>query len=189
MQKIEFSFMKNSFPLLLLLLLSIALLATGCKKNYVPNEKQVILFQYDYINYARGYIHEGFYIDEEGNIMHYSNPENWNFHAQDYNLTESQIAENLSKCTKSDFKVAREDIVKFSSYIDNIASSKITALKNVASDSGTSVFICYTFNEQNGIYKGSVIRMEGNYTCENLNFYSKKISLWLKDINHNLKKK
>ena len=85
--------------------------------------------------------------------------------------------------------IAREDIIKFSTHIDNIASSKITAMKNVASDTGTALFICYDFNEQNGIYKGSLIRMEGDYTCENLNFYSKKITLWLKDINNKIQKK
>ena len=31
--------------------------------------------------------------------------------------------------------------------------------------------------------------MEGDFTCENLNFYSKKIFIWLKNINDNLDKK
>ena len=179
--------MKNIF--ILIPLISFALLMTGCKKNYVLNEKQVILFQYDYVNYASGYFHEGFYVDEEGDIMYYRNPDNWNFHAEDYNLTASQLTENLSRCTKSDIKIDREDIIKYSSYIDNITSSKITAMKNVADDAGTTLFICYDFNEQNGIYNGTLIKMEGDYTCENLNFYSKKISLWLRDINNNLHKR
>jgi hypothetical protein len=173
----------------LLIIFSIAILISGCRKNNVIKERQHILFQYDYVNYAWGYIHEGFVIDDEGNIMTYQNPESWNFHDPDYNLTENQLAENISRCTKSEQKIGKEELVKFSSYIDNIKSSKVTAKKNESADAGTSVFICYDFIEEKGIYKGYLIKMEGDYSCENLNFYSKKVSLWLKEINNSLLKR
>ncbi len=164
------------------IIISFLLLSNGCKKGYIQNGKQHILFQYDYINYAWGYIHEGFYVDDEGKVLFYSNPENWNFHSQDYSISEKQIDDNLSKCTLSDTKIDKEDLAKFSSYIDNIASSKITAKKSVGADAGTSVCICYTYNSQGGIYNGTLIKMEGDYTCENLNFYSKKVTIWLSEI-------
>ena len=173
----------------IIIIFLIALFMTGCNKNHVVTEKQHILFQYQYINYAWGYNHEGFFIDDKGNIMTYKNPEGWNFHDQNYNLTENQLNENISKCVNSDIKISREELARFSSYIDNIASSKITAMKNVAADAGTSVFICYNFVEESSIYNGFLIKMEGDFTCENLNFYSKKVSLWLKDIRNTLAKK
>lgn len=172
-----------------LIVISFAIIISGCKKNNVIKERQHILFQYDYVSYARGYIHEGFVIDDVGNILTYQNPDGWNFHDQDYNLTEYQLAENISKCSKADLKIGKEELVKFSSYIDNISSSKVTAKKNEAADAGTSVFICYDYSEEKGIYKGYLIKMEGDFTCENLNFYSKKVSLWLKDINNTLLKR
>jgi hypothetical protein len=179
--------MKIRITLAYLILFSI--LATGCKKNYVISGKQHILFQYDYTNYAWGYFHEGFYIDDDGNILKYNNPDNWNFHARDYILTESQLAENIAKCSKSDFKISKEELAKFSSYIHNIASSKVTALKNESADAGTTAFVCYSYTEDKNLYKGYLIKMEGDVTCENLNFFSKKVSLWLKDINNKLSKK
>jgi hypothetical protein len=172
-----------------IIIIVIALTFSGCKKNYTINGKQHILFQYDYVNYAWGYVHKGFYVDDEGNVMIYQNPDNWNFHGQDYNLTEEQLSENIAKCTKSDIKVSKDELARFSSYIHNIASSKITAIKSQAADAGTSVFVCYDFSDQTGIYKGYLIKMEGDYTCENLNFYSKKVSIWLKEINNSLSKK
>jgi hypothetical protein len=172
-----------------IVIISLILITSGCKKSYNLNEKQHILFQYDYINYAWGYTHEGFYVDDEGKILHYKNPENWNFHAQDYNLNEKQLSENLSKCTLSEVKIDKEDLGKFSSYIDNIASSKVTAKKSAGADAGTTVYVCYNYNEQSGIYAGTLIKMEGDYTCENLNFYSKKVSLWLSEIKNTISKK
>jgi hypothetical protein len=176
--------MKTRIPFIVFI--SLSLIITGCRKSYNLNEKQHILFQYDYINYAWGYVHEGFYVDAEGKILQYKNPENWNFHSQDYNLNEKQLAENLSKCSLSEVKIDKVDLGKFSSYIKNIASSKVTAKKSAGADAGTSVYICYNFNEQSGIYVGTLIKMEGDYTCENLNFYSKKVSMWLSEINSTL---
>lgn len=173
----------------IIIILSFTLFMAGCKKNYVVNEEQHILFQYEYINYARGYNHQGFFIDDEGNIMTYKNPEGWNFHYKNYNLTQNQLDENISKCTKSEFIISKEELARVSSYIDNIASSKVTAIKNIAADAGTSVFICYNFAEESSMYKGFLIKMEGDFSCENLNFYSKKVSLWLKEINNALSKK
>ena len=170
----------------LFILISLLLLITGCKKNYILNEKQHILFQYDYINFSEGYIHEGFYVDDEGEIMHYYNPESWNFLSSDFSITEKQLADNLSKCIISELKSDKKDLLKFSSYIDNLASSKITARKNSGKEAGTGVFLCYNFDEQNGIYRGTLIKMEGDVTCENLNFYSKKVTMWLTDLNNRI---
>lgn len=162
---------------------------SGCRKSYVLNEKQHVLFQYDYINFAWGYIHEGFYIDDKGKILEYYNPEGWNFHKGDFNLTETQLAENLSKCTVSERSIDKAELAKFSSYIHNLASSKVTAPKNEANDAGSAIYLCYTYNEQGGIYKGTMIRMEGDSSCENLNFFSRKVSMWMKEINSGLHKK
>ena len=172
----------------ILTVLLATMLMAGCKKNYAVNEKQHILFQYEYVNYAWGYNHEGFFIDDEGNIMTYKNPEGWIFHDQNYNLTENQLDENISKCTKSEITISKEELVRLSSHIRNIASSKVTAIKSAGADAGTSVFICYEFNEESSLYKGFLIKMEGDFSCENLNFYSKKVSLWLKDIKNTLSK-
>jgi hypothetical protein len=162
---------------------------SGCKKNIVINENQALLFQVDYLNYAWGYQHSGFFIDNKGNVLTYKNPQEWNFPDKNFNLSESQVHENFVKCSNSGIKIPAEELNKFSLHIKNISSSKVTALKNVAADAGSLEYICYQFSEESGMYKGSLIKMEGDFTCENLNFYSKKVVEWLKDINDTLAEK
>jgi hypothetical protein len=164
-------------------LLLASLSITGCKKNNVIDENQHILFQYDYINYAWGYLHTGFLIDNQGNILTYKNPETWNYPDEELVLTESQLRENLENCVITEKKISPDELAKYAGYIKNISLSKITALKNVAADAGTGQYICYMYSDSSGTYKGSLIKMEGDFTCENLNFYSKRVSLWLKSIN------
>jgi hypothetical protein len=140
------------------------------------------------VNYARGYQHNGFIIDNHGNVLTYKNPQNWNFPDKDFNLSESQVHDNLTNCVYSGMKIQKEELKKYASYIKNISSSKITALKNVAADAGSIEYICYQYSEKSGIYKGCLIKAEGDFTRENLNFFSKKVTTWLKSINETVGK-
>jgi hypothetical protein len=158
----------------------------SCNKDYVISDKQEILFQFDYINYTLGYMHYGYLIDNEGNILTYKNPEEWNFPDKNNNLSQKQLAQNMFKCNKTGEKIDNDELLKYTGYIKNIASSKVTAPKNVAEDAGSSEFICYQFSESSEMYKGYLIKMEGDFTCENLNFYSKKVTSWMKEINNRI---
>lgn len=180
--------MKISLSKILFLLLFI-LSFTGCKKNYLISEKQTIIFQYDYINYAWGYQHNGYIIDNEGNILTYNNPEGWNFRDKDMILTEKQVAENITKCQISGEKIEPAELQRFSGFIKNIASSQVTATKNVAADAGTYEYICYQYSGSSSTYKGYIIKTEGDFTRENLNFYSKKVVTWMKDISNSMVKR
>ena len=97
--------------------------------------------------------------------------------------------ENISRCNHSGKKIPSEDLQKYSGYISVIASSKVTAMKNAAADAGSTKFICYRYFENSGIYKGSIIKVEGDFTCENLNFYSKKVVEWMRNISGSLSQK
>lgn len=164
-----------------------AIAAAGCKKNLSPVNDQQLMFQMDYINYAWGYQHSGFLMDGEGKIYTYENPVSWNFPDANFNLSEDQVAANIQFSTNSG-RVSREEVAKFGSYIDNIAMGKISGLKNTGNDEGTIQFICYRASG-NGSYKGTLIRMEGDFTCENLNFYSRKVVTWLREINTSIHSK
>ena len=170
----------------ILLLFLLTVMMTGCKKNFVISNRQAILFEFEYVNYAWNYQHYGFLIDNEGNVLNYNNPESWNFPDRELRISEDQVAENLSMCTHSGIRIAKSDLQKYSNHIQNIASSKVSALKNAADDAGSTEYICYQYSESTGMYKGTIIKMEGDFTCENLNFFSRKVAEWMKNINNSI---
>jgi hypothetical protein len=176
----------KTFFIYIIFVLLIAFTISGCKKNVAIDEKQAILFQVDYVNYAWGYKHNGFLVDNQGNILTYKNPQVWNFPDKDFNLSESQVRDNIGNCLNTGKKIPNEELKKYANHIKNISSSKVTALKNVSADAGSIEYICYQFSEKTGIYKGTLIKMEGDFTCENLNFFTKKVTTWLKNINDTL---
>jgi hypothetical protein len=178
----------KTFQINIFAVLLITSFFTCCKKNVAINEKQAILFQVDYVNYAKGYQHNGFIIDNKGNILTYKNPQKWNFPDKDFKLSESQVRDNIENCLNSGKKISAEELKKYANYIKNISSSKVTALKNVSASEGSLEYICYQFSEKSGTYKGYLIKMEGDVTCENLNFFTKKVAIWLKNINETIEK-
>ena len=161
----------------------------GCKKDHIISDRQQIFFQYNYINPAHGFQHYGFLIDNKGNVLTYNNPEEWNYHDKFFILTENQVTENINKCELSGEKIPKEELHKYVNYIRNISSSKVSARRNVAKDTGTTEFICFQFSENTGAYEGHLIKMEGDFTCENLNFFSKRIAAWMRDIENNINSK
>lgn len=166
----------------------ILLTQSSCKKEQVrvQSQNQKILFQYDYSNAAWGVQHYGFFIDNEGRVVKYENPEDWNDYDKDYVLSEEDVAENIRRCVDTGERISPDELQKYSGYIRNIALTKVSAKRNVAKDAGKIEYICYLYSKTSGSYKGSLIRMEGDYTCENLNYYSRKVSDWLKDVSEKI---
>ena len=168
------------------LLFLITVMMTGCKKNINISNRQAILFEFEYVNYASDYRHYGYLIDNEGNVLTYNNPESWNFPDGELRISEDQVAENLSMCTHTGIRIPKSELQKYSNHIINLASSRVSALKNQADDAGSAEYICYQYSENSGMYKGTIIKMEGDFTCENLNFYSKRVVLWMKEIKNSI---
>jgi hypothetical protein len=163
------------------------LLLASCKKEQILSGNQKILFQVDYINDAWGHEHSGYFIDINGNVFTYKNPAEWNNYDNNYIVSEDRLNQNLSRCQVSDIKIPDQDLLKYSSYIKNLASSKVSARRNMANDAGKTEFICYQFSESTKTYHGSLIKLEGDYVSENLNFYTRRVTSWLRNISEDIK--
>lgn len=162
------------------------LLTGGCRKDSILSNEQEVLFQYEYRNDAEGKRLEGFFIDRQGNVLTYRNPAEWNHPDQVLSIYSDLLSANLDKCTVSEKHVSAAELEKYSRLISNISSSKVSAARHSGTGAGTHRFICYSFDEAAKTYKGYLIRAEGEISRENLNFYSKKIVAWMKDVNRDI---
>jgi hypothetical protein len=167
-----------SISLLVLLQISFQ----GCQKVAVVSNDQKILFQYSFVNSTWGIKSQGYVIDNEGNILVYNQPDKWNFPDKNSMLTRAQVAENLSYCTPTGKKVPQSELKKYTGYITNITSSKVTAKKNVAAGMGTFNYYCFSYSAENSTYRQVIIKIHGDVECENLNFYSKKVVEWMNQM-------
>ena len=160
--------------------LFVVLVMTGCKKRDFSSERQqMILFQYDYRSSSH---HYGYYIDSEGNVYTYNDPEEWNMPDNDLEISQELISENSGNTVYSGIKISEDELSRYAKVIDYIASSKVTAPGKNANSEGTVQYICYRFNGNYQKYKGCLVRSEGRITRENLNFHAKRITQWMDEI-------
>ena len=157
-------------------------LSVSCQETYVVSKSQEILFQVEYLNNLEVYQHWGYFIDVNGNVYSYNLPEKWNFPGEDQTISKQEALENLKTCKLSETKVPKQELQKYVNYIDNIAASKVTMSKNKSKIEGTLSYYCYQYAENSSSYKRTIIRTIGRSRCENLNFYSKKVVVWMNEI-------
>jgi hypothetical protein len=165
--------------------LILAISLSGCHKDYAVSEGQDILFQQEFIKSGWNYQNYGFIINSDGNVLTFRNPEKWNFPDKDNKLTKQQVKENISSCTFSGKKILKPELQKYKSFIDKISSGRVTALESAKDEMGSMVFYCYQYSEKSSTFKATIIKMEGDQQCENLNSFSKTVVDWMKDIELN----
>jgi len=164
----------------ILLSLFVIISVSGCKKrDLTSTSEQEILFQYDYRSSSQ---HSGYFIDSEGNVFTYNDPSFWNNPDNDLEISQEQIAENIGNSVFSGIKIPEDELSRYSKVIEFIASSKVTGPGKSIPVEGTAQYICYQYNENSQKYRGHLIRSEGNVTRENLNFHSKRVAQWMKEI-------
>jgi len=175
------------YQIITLFALFIAGLFVSCEKNetVIPSS-QKILFEYYYVNYAWGYSHYGFFIDNEGRILDYSqqggyNDNDWNFPDDQGSISEQALMENLQKTTIRDTSIDKETLKKYSDRIYLVKDDDYTEYQNMY-DYGSLACVCYQYDENTKIYKRILLSEDGDWVRINKNKYAAQISDWLKSI-------
>jgi hypothetical protein len=177
--------MKKS--VIILVAMVIAVLCTSCKKNEITiSTSQKILFECFYINFAWGYNHQGFFIDNEGRIMDYSQYGNyndtiWNFPDNQGNISEQALMENLQKTTIRDILIDTNILKKYADKIYLVTNNDFTEY-HASYDAGSIVYVCYRYDENTRIYEQVLLSQEGDWVKINNNEYALQISNWLTSI-------
>ena len=174
--------MKKTF----LILLSFMILF-GCRKEKyltTPIETKGILFQYEYLNYAWGYSHQGYLIDSAGYVHGYKLPVKWNFPDSTRFLSLSQMNENLSQTDTVFFQVPKTELEIYKSKIQSAAKGLLTKPVNEMYDAGSSSFYGFIYDSNAKKYKRFLINQTGDWEIENQSEAAKTIYNWLLSINN-----
>jgi hypothetical protein len=183
----------GKIPVLAGLVLLSVLLASCKSKN--EDEKgtpihplQEIVFECYYINYAWGYIHQGFFIDRNGLIHEYSEHEishvnsSWNFPDNNGYITEEALKENMGKTQIAETRIiSTDELHKYTNLIALVKDNDYSEYQQGA-DMGAIVNSCYLFDDKTHTYKEILLRQEGDLIRINNNSAAKIIDEWLNTI-------
>ena len=168
------------------------LLLNSCEKKEIELDKsfenQRILFQKEYINYAWGYYHNGWFVDTLGSIYSYSSPKNWNENDSLGNIYYAQIEENLSHTQLSTIKVDLSILTKNALLIEEASTGKIKQTNLVMFDAGATAYYCYKFNPTEKSYHRFLLKQIGDINLNNESEAANNLYIWLNEIDNQIQK-
>jgi hypothetical protein len=172
--------MAKGFAILLLLLVR------ACGDKSATESGGQVFFEVEYVNYAHGYQHHGFYVDQGGGV-----------HAYDFTGTgeiwRDSVARGFAASTLMK-KFGHHDSLLTTIDADSLSQSHLLAkeaaqgtfsdtAKNVA-DRGTLAYYAYLYDPALGSYRRITLREDGDWSFRNQSPAARALVDWLKRTVH-----
>jgi hypothetical protein len=156
------------------------LLAASCIDEELgsKSEQMTIYFQFEYVNHAWGYQHQGFVIDQAGNVYDYEKPENWNWpehnqiNRQNFEMNLSQAEVRLSLLDKSEIKSAEVLALQ-------ARHGELTEQNHVMADAGAEIYAIYVAEKDSPTLTRYLLQQRGNLYQKNTSPASDQLTQWL----------
>ncbi len=164
----------------------ILMMLAGCSmlENSISLNHQNIFFEVEYENYAWGYQHRGFYINNDGEVHKYEyefNAEPWQSNPDNY-YSEAELlkkyAPNDSLTQTISLKVVAEKI----ELIIPAMQSKYSDSARVAADAGALRYICYYYDSVTKEYLQIILAQEGDWEFKKESEAADGLIKWLKYV-------
>ncbi|MBP1640271.1 MAG: hypothetical protein H6Q17_1854 [Bacteroidetes bacterium] len=162
------------------LLFTVVLLLAGCSSSATYEKKAY--FELSYLNYAWGYVRQGWLIDEDGRVLSFHNPKTWNSDEDGGYITQDALSNNILYCDSTIRTIPLATLSHYRSLIPSALSGKISDNGWVGCDGGTVSYICYYYDSTKGKYKKVVLKQSGDYSCENVSASAQSIITWMESI-------
>ena len=151
-------------------------LLTACKENVHPKIEQKVIFIQQYINYASGYQNNGYYIDNEGNVIEFDLSEDGERYAD-----QSEMIEYFEKQENQIIKktISQNELDKYYECLYKIDSKAELIKKSVGADMGANSIFGLVYTEE-GTLRIITIDSTGDWEVKNPDKYAQKINDWLR---------
>ena len=185
----------NSLSLLLLFMSLIfdycgsTVVNTPANHNSQPTPK--IYCERSYTNFAWGYQHNGIYVDAEGNLYNYSyqrSDKPWS-PKQSEVPTAQELEDKYSHGKKLIRKIEPQELQAKFNLLAAARQGQLSKRKQSGADMGSNVCRCYVFDEANSRYKEVELRVQGDWSYENLAPSAKELADWLEALRVRAEKK
>ena len=120
----------------------------GCDPDPKPEYNPPILFQYEYYNYAWGFRHHGFLIDQDGRVNGFEQPKKWMQPDSAGMMGREDLEFNLRQCDTLCGKVDKELLNDNFKKIEDIRFGKIEDTGIYMADAGTGVISAWYWNKR-----------------------------------------
>ncbi|GAB5527154.1 MAG: hypothetical protein Roseis2KO_50260 [Roseivirga sp.] len=141
-----------------------------------------VLFQYEYINWAWGYQHRGWFIDNHGNRRKFDVSESggWKNTDNDGYISKEDLTSSLAKATEVSQQIPLSVIVQHEQLIPGTVDGDLSEPENGGADMGAFAYFCYAWDEERQLYKKQLLSVEGDWSQHNTSQEAVALTKWLR---------
>ena len=168
-----------------------AVINSPSQKESPTLNTQKVYCERSYTNFAWGYQHNGVYIDAEGNLYSYKyqpKEKPWSPKQGD-TPTAEELEDKYSHGRKLLQKIEPQEWQAKLKLLTSASQGPMSKRKQSGADMGSNVCRCYVFDEATSRYKDVPLRVQGDWSYENLAPSAKALADWLESLRANLEKK
>ncbi len=169
---------------LLVLFMTVTLAGCNVFNNNSGKDFQKYLFEVQYINYAWGYIHSGFYINKKGEIYQFRydrDSEQWRSNPDNY-YTEEELKDKYSPNHEFVATLEKSDVLAKKELIPTIMESSYSDSVQIGADQGAKRYICYYYDSKKKEYLRIIIEQEGDWSFNKQSAAADSVVNWLKKL-------
>ena len=141
-----------------------------------------VIFQSEYTNYAWGYNHSGWLLDNSGQVKRFQKSAKWVFADTLGYVSASDMQKNMAACDSVMAKVSASDFTAYSGKALNCVNGTMSKPQNTMADAGEHIYAFYIYDPGHNRYKRIILNMTGDWSQENLATGSKAVVEWMKTI-------
>jgi len=128
---------------------------------------ETLLFQMDYVNFAWGFRHYGWYINNEGEMRAYSSPVDWKLADESDYFDHDDLLQNYSQADKIIAQIDLDEIKEKSKLIEGTLNGELSEQDCPGADQGSFNLYCYYWDEEKNKYKQQFLSTSGD--CNQVN--------------------
>jgi len=163
-------------------ILFISILISCESQVYVCQPDQKVLFQCERINYAWGNFHSGWFLDSEGYVRAYEQPEHWTFPNATGILADTAMLANLVQADSICLQIDAKELSDKVRLIERASKGVLSNPVNEMNDFGSIVYNCYTYDPKTKSYHCFLLNQYGDFMISNKSAAAKELYLWLQDL-------
>jgi hypothetical protein len=141
-----------------------------------------LIFQSEYTNYAWGYNHNGWMLDNTGQVKRFQKSAKWVFPDSLGYVSAFDMQKNMAACDSLMAKVTTSDYTNYARKAYSCINGPMTKPKNTMADAGEHIYAFYVYEPGRNRYKRVILNMTGDWSQENLAPNAKEVVEWMKLI-------
>jgi len=165
-----------------LFLLLFPLLMSCESEEYSCQPNQKVLFQFERSNYAWGHYQMGWFIDQEGFVRVYDQPQFWMYPVNN-RISGSDMDANLLYADSVCFRIDRTVLSRKVALIKKASEGKLSEPASVMADFGALLYYCYTYDSITSSYQSYLLSRAGDVEIQNTSKEAKELYVWLMEVN------